>query len=188
MRDLLTVQVDLPEIEEGQDLLTEAIANPGIFDHQLYIFETSGILVSLLYKTPEEAAALLLSLVKPLLEDLSAALQAAKGGGDAVQVLKVHHVIMALGNVAKGFPDYPSPVPEGYILPPLAVFTESAQAIVVCLEAMNGIKVIRDAVSGFVFFGMGACGLMALIACRPVLHSRGSLERQGRTSRISSPR
>ena len=151
MRDLLTVQVDLPELEEGQDLLTEAIANPGIFDHQLYIFETAGILVSLLYKTPEEAAAVLLSLVKPLLAELSAALQAAGGGagGDAVQVLKVHHVIMALGNVAKGFPDYPSPVPEGYILPPLAVFTESAQAILVCLEAMNGFKVIRDAVSGF---------------------------------------
>ncbi|KAH9838251.1 armadillo-type protein [Rhodofomes roseus] len=145
MRDLLTVQVELPEIEEGQDLLSEAITNPGIFDSQLYIFETAGILVSLLYKTPGQASAFLLSIVKPLLEDLSASLQAVKGAGDVVPILKVHHIIMALGNVAKGFPDYPSPVPEGYISPPLEVFTEIAQAILVCLEAMNIFKVIRDA-------------------------------------------
>ncbi|KAH9928319.1 armadillo-type protein [Fomitopsis serialis] len=145
MRDLLTIEVELPEIEEGQDLLSEAITNPGIFDSQLYIFETAGILVSLLYKMPGQAAVLLLSIVKPLLEDLSASLQAVKGAGDVVPVLKVHHIIMALGNIAKGFPDYPSPVPEGYILPPLEVFTEIAQAILVCLEAMNVFKVIRDA-------------------------------------------
>ncbi|KZT72996.1 ARM repeat-containing protein [Daedalea quercina L-15889] len=145
MRDLLTIQVELPEIEEGQDLLSEAIASSSMFDAQLYIFETAGILVSLLYKTPDQAAALLLSIVKPLLDDLSANLQAVEGAGDVVPILKVHHIIMALGNIAKGFPDYPSPVPEGYILPPLEVFTESAQAILVCLEAMNVFKVIRDA-------------------------------------------
>jgi len=89
MRDLLTIEVELPEIEEGQDLLSEAITNPGIFDAQLYIFETAGILVSLLYKIPGQAAALLLSIVKPLLEDLSASLQAVKGAGDVVSVLKI---------------------------------------------------------------------------------------------------
>ncbi|KAF9818874.1 hypothetical protein IEO21_02530 [Rhodonia placenta] len=147
MRDLLSIQVELPELEnpETQDMLIEAINNPGIFDSQLYLFETAGTLVSLLYKTPNQAATLLLSIVRPLLDELSASLQAVKGVEDVVPILKVHHIIMALGNVAKGFPDYPSPVPEGYILPPLHVFSEVAQAILVSLEAMNVFKVVRDA-------------------------------------------
>ena len=66
---------------------------------------------------------------------------------DFVPIVKVHHVIMALGNIAKGFPDYPNPLPENYVLPPMEVFAEMAQAILVCLEAMNVFKPIRDAVS-----------------------------------------
>jgi exportin-T len=151
LRDLLQIQVELPELENEnptqQEILTEAAANPGIFDSQLYLFETVGILLSLLFKTPERQAALLLSIVKPLLDDLSVNLQlVTKDSQNVIAILTVHHTIMALGNVAKGFPDFPSPVPEGYILPPLDVFAQVAQAILVCLEAMNVFKVVRDAV------------------------------------------
>ncbi|PCH42166.1 ARM repeat-containing protein [Wolfiporia cocos MD-104 SS10] len=146
-RDLLEVQVALPELEnsEQQDLLTEAVANPGIFDSQLYLFETAGTLISLVWQAPEQGAELLFSVVKPLMNELSASLQAVKGPESIVPILKVHHIIMALGNVAKGFPDYPSPLPEGYIMPPLGVFNELAQAILVSLEAMNVFKIVRDA-------------------------------------------
>ena len=141
------IQVDLPELESpDQDLLTEAIKNPGIFDAQLYLFETVGTLVSLFYKIPGQRANLLSSIVNPLLEDLSRHLQVAKSSNDVLAVVKVHHNIMALGNIAKGFPDYPSPVPEGYILPPVDVFTQAAQAILVSLEALNVFRPIRDAV------------------------------------------
>lgn len=147
IRDLLPVQVELPELEEGdQDILTEAVNNPS-FDAQLYLFETIGTLISLFYKTPDQASALLSSVVKPLLEELSQNIQAVKGPDDVVPILKVHHVIMALGNIAKGFPDYPSPVPEGYVCPPLDVFSQVAQAILVSLEAMKVFRVVRDAVS-----------------------------------------
>ena len=148
MQDLLTIQVEIPEIEDPlqQDILTEAVANPGLFESQLYLFETAGTLVSLVFRTPERAAALLASLVKPLLENLSKSLQSVKGPDDVVPILEIHHIVMGLGNIAKGFPDFPSPVPEGYILPPLNVFREVAQAILVSLEAMNVFKVVRDAV------------------------------------------
>lgn len=147
-RDLLAIEVELPELEDPatQDILTEAVSTPTIFDSQLYLFETAGTLVSLLNKTPDQAAALLLTVVKPLLDELSASLQAVKGPTDVVPILKVHHTIMALGNVAKGFPDYPSPVPEGYNSRPIEVFREVAQAILVSLKAMNVFKVVRDAV------------------------------------------
>ncbi|OJT11445.1 Exportin-T [Trametes pubescens] len=147
IRDLLVIQVELPELEnpESQDMLQEAVAATSLFDSQLYLFEASGTLVSLLHKTPDQAAALLLSVVRPLLDELSTSLQAVKGADDVLPILKVHHIIMALGNVAKGFPEYPTPVPENYVAPPLDVFREVGQAILVCLEAMNVFRVVRDA-------------------------------------------
>ena len=147
MRDLLLIDVEIPVAEDSEiDPLSEATKNSQ-FDSQLYLFETAGILTSLLCKTPTQQTAMLLSLVKPLMDDLSVNLQAfSKGGQDLLPIVKVHHIIMALGNIAKGFPDYPTSIPEGHILPPLEIFTEVAQAILVCLEAMNVYKPVRDAV------------------------------------------
>ncbi|KAI0091175.1 ARM repeat-containing protein [Irpex rosettiformis] len=146
LRDVLVIVVDLPELETPeQDLLTEAIKHPGIFDAQLYLFETVGTLVSLFYKSPEQRNELLSSIVKPMLDELGRDLQAVKGTEDVMPILKVHHNIMALGNIAKGFPDFPSPIPEGYLLPPVEIFTQVAQAILVSLEALNVFRAIRDA-------------------------------------------
>ncbi|KAF9477931.1 ARM repeat-containing protein [Pholiota conissans] len=148
MRDLLPITVEIPtEPEEPEtDILTEAITNSS-FDAQLYLFETVGILCSLIFKNPAQQANVLLSIVKPLMDDLSLNFQAfqANGPTDLVPIVKVHHIIMALGNISKGFPDYPPVVHEDYILPPLEVFAQMAQAILVCLEAMNILKPIRDA-------------------------------------------
>jgi len=147
IRDLLIIQVDIPTLDNpDDDLLEEAIKNPGLFDSQLYLFETVGTLISLVSKSPEQQANMLLSVVTPLLDELSSNLPAAQGGEDAMPILRIHHSIMALGNVAKGFPDYPSPVPEGYTLPSLDVFRQVARAILVCLEAMNVFKDVRNAV------------------------------------------
>ncbi|KAI5998619.1 armadillo-type protein [Pisolithus albus] len=146
IRDLLAIHVDLPTLDSQEDdLLTEAIKNPGLFDHQLYIFETVGILVSLLSKAQEQQASILLSVVTPLLDDLSTNLSSVKSKEDVISIVQVHHVIMALGNIAKGFPDYPSPVPEGYSFAPLEVFRQVSHAILVALKAMNVFKCVRDA-------------------------------------------
>lgn len=148
MRDLLTIQVEIPEMEDVEhDVLLEAVSNPGAFDSQLYLFETVGTLVSLFYRTPDQCGNLLHTIIKPLLDELSVNLQAVKGPSDVPAILKVHHIIMALGNIAKGFPDFPTPLSEGYVPPPLGVFNQAAQAILVCLEAMNVFRVVRDAVS-----------------------------------------
>ena len=147
IHDLLQIQAEIPELEDSDgDFLADGVRT-STFDSQLYLYETAGVLCFLLFKTPEQQASLLLSLVKPLMDELSTNLQAAtKGSQDLVPIVKVHHIIMALGNISKGFPDYPSPPHEGYKLPPLDVFAQMAQAILVCLEAMNVFKVVRDAV------------------------------------------
>ena len=153
IRDLLPVAIEIPELEESEtDVLGEFVRGTN-FDSQLYLFETTGILTSLMSKTPDRQTSLLLSLVKPLLDDLSVNLQLFREKGlkmedldSLVPIVKVHHIIMALGNIAKGFPDYPSVVPENYSMPSIEVFSEIARVILVCLEAMNVFKVIRDAV------------------------------------------
>ena len=168
IRDLLTIQVELPELEDPdqQDLLTEAIKNPGIFESQLYMFEAVGTLVNILYRNPEEQVSLLQAIVKPLLDELSINLQSStKGTRDVLAIVRLHHIIMALGNIAKGFPDYPSPVPEGYIGPPLDVFRQVAQAILVCLGAMNVFKAVRDAVSKQLSIAVCALPPCSLSSC-----------------------
>lgn len=155
-RDLLTVQVEMPQLEDPtQDLLTEALKLPADFDKQVYLFETAGLLMSLYYRNPEQQRPLLLSIIQPLLDDLSKNLQAAKANpGNVLAVVKVHHIVIALGNVARGFPDFPSPVPEGYILPPVDIFTEIGQAILVSLEALNTFRPIREAVSTLTIYAV----------------------------------
>lgn len=146
IRDLLPVEVGPIETEDKDaDPLMEAVNN-ATFNSHIYLHETAGILCSLLFKEPQEQSALLMTLVRPMMDDLSASFETAKATRDTAAIVKVHHIIMALGNIAKGFPDMPAPpLPEGYIIPPLDVFTQTAQAILVCLEAMNVFKIIRDA-------------------------------------------
>lgn len=149
--DLLPIQVEIQESDESEgDPIADAVKS-STFDSQLYLYETAGILCSLLFRSPEQQTALFLSLVRPLLDELSINFQAStKGVQDIVPIVKVHHIIMALGNISKGFPDYPSSTPstasDGHTLPPLEVLGQVAQAILVCLEAMNVHKVVRDAV------------------------------------------
>ena len=60
MRDVLVVRAELPEPESSeQDLLNEALNSAGLFDSQLYLFESVGTLVSLLSKEPEKQATVL---------------------------------------------------------------------------------------------------------------------------------
>ncbi|TDL25856.1 ARM repeat-containing protein [Rickenella mellea] len=148
IRDKLAIEVEIPEpnSNEQQDLLTEAVNNSGVFDSQLYLFETAGILVSLTSKEGTQTESLLLSIVQPLLDELSFNLRSGvKSADDVLPIVKSHHLVMALGNVAKGFPDFPSPIPANFKQPPVAIFQQMTQAIIVSLEAMNIFKVVRDA-------------------------------------------
>lgn len=65
---------------------------------------------------------------------------------DILPILQAHHVIRALGSVAKGFPEAPQATP---VPPPawILVLKQVAEAILVSLEAMNQHRAIRDAVS-----------------------------------------
>ncbi|QRV89824.1 exportin-T protein [Ceratobasidium sp. AG-Ba] len=151
MRDVLVVRAELPEPESSeQDLLSEALSSAGLFDSQLYLFESVGTLVSLLGKDPDKQATVLQSITSPLLTSLEQSIQTPiNGPQDILPILQAHHVIRALGSVSKGFPDVIGATP----VPPPAwvlVLKQVAEAILVSLEAMNQHRAIRDA-SRFAF-------------------------------------
>ncbi|CAE7129203.1 unnamed protein product [Rhizoctonia solani] len=151
MRDVLVVRAELPEPESSeQDLLNEALSSAGFFDSQLYLFESVGTLVSLLGKDPEKQAAVLESVTNPLLASLQQSIQTPiNGPQDILPVLQAHHVIRALGSVAKGFPE--ASQSTEYSVPAwILVLKQVAEAILVSLERMNQHRAIRDA-SRFAF-------------------------------------
>ncbi|KAG8712895.1 pre-tRNA nuclear export protein [Ceratobasidium sp. 395] len=146
MRDVLVVRAELPEPESSeQDLLSEALGSAGLFDSQLYLFESVGTLVSLLSKEPERQATVLQSITNPLLASLQQSIQTPiTGPQDILPILQAHHVIRVLGSVSKGFPDVvgATPVPApAWVL----VLKQVAEAILLSLEAMNQHRAIRDA-------------------------------------------
>ena len=87
-------------------------------------------------------------IIAPLLASLEEALQVQMlGPQDVLPVLKVHHLMRALGNISKGFPDAPVPTPQDYIVPPwVSVFDGVGDAIMVSLSRMSQFKIVREAV------------------------------------------
>lgn len=155
LRPRLNITVEIPEPEPGTtptndqtELLALIINNPGgIFDSQMYLIESVGTMLAVRHPSGGLDTALLLSVVQPLLADLAVSYQASTNGtADAMTVARVHHIIMALGSMARGFPDWPRPPPPDWTAPPLDVFNEIAEAILLCLREMKGFKVVRDAV------------------------------------------
>jgi exportin-T len=163
IQDLLTVEVEFPSdfeppspppshVPQENDFLSQILQLPCVFDSQLHMFEAAGALVSSLWSQPEIQANALHTLMNPMLAKLSECLTVPLTGsveseGDAVTILTVHHTIRALGSVPKGFPEYPNPIPDDYIQPPLAEFRQMAEAILVSMDVMGRHKVVREAVS-----------------------------------------
>jgi exportin-T len=157
IRDVLAIEVgplrqpwdDTPYQPISDDTLAEAVKEPSLFDSQIYMFEAAGALISILWSLPEPQAAALQSICAPLLNQLSEYLQMPMNGteDDDIRILTIHHCIQALGNIPKGFPEFPSPVPENYIMPPLAEFRQIGEAILVSLGIVGHFRIIREAVS-----------------------------------------
>lgn len=137
------------------EVLNDAISHASRFDSEVDMFEATGTLLSLLFREPEPQLAIFRNLVQPILAQMEAGLQVYRNNPNPAitdtqaitAILTLHHDITALGHVAKGFPDMPTNPHEGYIPPPIPVFQQSVEAILVSLDTMNHIKIIRDAVS-----------------------------------------
>lgn len=83
------------------------------------------------------------ALLQPLLQDIQST---PSGTNDPTILLRLHHLIKAVGNVAYGFPELKNTVnaPEGqWVL----VFQEATRIILASLKIHNRVAIIREAVS-----------------------------------------
>ncbi|GAA5937886.1 Ran GTPase-binding protein LOS1 [Sporobolomyces koalae] len=146
MQDLLAITAELPDSEPPSEaVLTKAAASSGLFESQLYVFETVGILISILNQVPREQVVLLDAVLDPLLSQLEQSVRpSASSPEDLNAVLKAHHLIMAIGNVAKGFPDLSArqPTAQGDWV---QGFRKATEAVLASAKIMAGFVAIRDA-------------------------------------------
>lgn len=156
LKGALAVNATLPSTASDEDPLLAATNAARDSDAQLHLFESCGSLIAQYGKASSAAqqAALLKAVCDPLLGQLQSAVASFNANqSDLREVLQVHDLMLALSNVAKGFPDTPSgsnaPVVAA-ALPPdvLEVFKTVTEQILVALSSLNRFSIVRDAARG----------------------------------------
>ncbi|KAK9766337.1 pre-tRNA nuclear export protein [Basidiobolus ranarum] len=134
LMDLLAIQVDISDNASGSSNSTSS------FDSQLYLFETVGLLISAdgvdASKQVEYLQFVFNPIVATIRECTNKALQAPD---DPLIPIHLHHLVMAIGSVSKGFPE----AKEG-VAPIAQVFKQATECILVLLENMNKYEVVRE--------------------------------------------
>lgn len=149
--DLLVIKAELPKPASDDHDLSSDENEPqsnAKFTSQLYLYEAVGCVCSA-NAVPVESQVLYVKLViSPLFSDLQANLEPAEAG-DERAVLQIHHLIMALGTLAKGFSDWaPGHVVASTSPPAKEVsqeFSQAAEAILVALETLGASYDVRTA-------------------------------------------
>ncbi|KAL7269928.1 pre-tRNA nuclear export protein [Rhizina undulata] len=147
--DLLVIKAELPsEADDAEDMSSdEAQREISTFESQLYLFEAVGCLASTNSVHREKQAFFARSVMNPIFVDLEKNMHAAKSG-DARSVLQIHHDIMALGTLAKGFSEW-APGTTSTGTPPSELvseeFKQAAEAILFSLESLSRFPALREA-------------------------------------------
>ena len=158
LSDLLPIKAELVEepSEDDNDDISSSESGQSAnarFNSQLYLYEAIGCISSARAIPAEKQVLLVRSIANPLFSDLEGHLSQAKAG-DRRATLQVHHLIMALGTLARGFSDgMPSnnapnaPAPADIIS---EEFARTAEAVLVALERLRSSFEMREA-SRFAF-------------------------------------
>lgn len=151
MSDLLPIKAELPEdLSDIDDMSSDENDQSASarFHSQLYLYEVIGCICSANAVPMDNQVRFIRSVITPLFSDLEAHLNAAKAGDERAS-LQVHHLIMALGTLARGFSDW-TPANTSSTSPPPATiiseeFTQTAEAILLALESLSSSFEIREA-------------------------------------------
>ena len=144
--DLLPIKAELPD-DSGDDMSSdeEDQSADAVFNSQLYLFEVVGCIASSATVSLENKKLYAQTIMAPLFVDMEQTLGQARNG-DERAILQIHHIIMAVGTLARGYSDWnPS---NANALPPTEVsdeFIKASEAILVALESLNSSMSIRNA-------------------------------------------
>jgi len=153
LSDLLPIKAELSEesSEDNNEDISSSENNQSAnaqFDSQLYLYETVGCISSARSIPLEKQVLLITSVINPLFSDLEAHLVPAKHD-DKQSTLQVHHLIMALGTLARGFADG---TPANNLVtasPPAEAtseeFARAAEAVLMALEGLQSSFEVMEA-------------------------------------------
>lgn len=141
--DLLVIQAELPsENSDGDEISSEDQEGSAdaVFNSQLYLFEAVGSICSVPTISADKQVLYAQSVMAPIFGDMEKNLGAAKTG-DERAILQIHHDIMALGTLARGFSDWqPGTTSPTSQLPAPEVseaFSQFSEATLVALESLK---------------------------------------------------
>jgi exportin-T len=139
--DLLEIRVK-PALESGDtDSDTDSEQQDAFFDSQLYLFQSAGLLIA---SSRNNNLAVGQALLQSLTANIDECIQAATA--NQAVILNVHHSIMAIGDIAKGFEgasDITASTRQGA---GTQLFTAPSETILKGLERLEESVSIRDAV------------------------------------------
>nr|CAG8525315.1 11239_t:CDS:10 [Entrophospora candida] len=130
IQDLLIIPIDPAAIDITDELLlTKEKAMDNTFANQLYLFETVGMLITI----DSVPVGVQMEYSKRNLEtDLK----------DKYTILQIHHLMMAIGSIAKGFPEASKGVAP--TAPWVDFMKQTTEAILIVLKSLSSEEIIRD--------------------------------------------
>ncbi|KAI9692185.1 MAG: pre-tRNA nuclear export protein [Bathelium mastoideum] len=149
IRDLLSIHAELPQESADDDMSSDANDQSAetVFTSQLYLFEAVGCIASTASVPVEQKVVYAQSIIGPLCTDMRQHVQPAEAG-DQRAVLQIHHDIMALGTLAKGYSDWNPSLPSSGPPPAPEVsqeFLNASETILPVLEALKSSMDVRSA-------------------------------------------
>jgi exportin-T len=150
LQDLLVIRAELPKQNEDDMSSDGDSVVDSIFTNQQYLFEAIGCISGAANVPTLKQAQLVRAIIQPLFNDIQQNLDTAKSGNEQA-VEQIHHDIMALGTLARGYSDW---MPGSHGPEPSTdvkqAFAQVAEATLLALGALKSSERIRTA-SRFAF-------------------------------------
>ncbi|CDK27044.1 unnamed protein product [Kuraishia capsulata CBS 1993] len=128
-----------PDYESSTELLNAVDGNN--FEHQAYLFESVGLLISLVNGDKSSDKLRMLELVlQPLFADLEKCINAGGNKGNLLISVEAYHCLVAIGTILNGYELSPG---EGSQIMPL--LEQISQVVLITLENFVDDKIVRGA-------------------------------------------
>ncbi|KAG9296389.1 hypothetical protein G9A89_014981 [Geosiphon pyriformis] len=145
VQDLMIVRAELPPMfNSGNNIWGKDQAMNGAISDQIYLFEAVGTLITVDSIPSENQLKFAEEALNPFLAGMQQSLNVDENDPNhSLSVLQLHHLIMAIGSIGKGFPDAPKGQTPN--VPWFGIFRQSTEATLVVLKRLDRFEIIRDA-------------------------------------------
>lgn len=162
--DLLVIRAEISEDSSNDDMSSNQDSQSAdtLFASQLYLFEAIGCLASASSVSPDVQVRLAQTTISPLSADIQKHVSSAVSGDERAS-LQIHHSIMALGTLARGFSDWVPGTAGTPVLESVSQeFMHACEPILMALGSLKSSMTVRTA-ARFAFARMiGVLGFKVL--------------------------